>query len=705
MYSFLGVTSEGLEEAARDEVLSLGAQEAFTRGSVVPFTGSLETGYRCCLWSRTLTRVLLEIGSFLARNEDELYDGMYAIAWEEHFSLQSTFAVAFTTARSTLTHTNFGALRSKDAIVDRFRDRLGDRPSVERHSPDFSIRVHVFENQATAYIDLSGDSLHRRHGRPGSIEAPLKEHVAAGILALAEWPEVWKQDGQLIDPMCGGGTFCIEAAFSAANVAPGLLRERFGFHAWTGHNRSLWRRLLGEARDSDRRSSPPEGPIRIIGYDDDPAAIETARQTASQLGLGPWTLFERRELSAVVPPEGNPGVVVVNPPYGVRLSTPDAVLGLYQRMGMTFKSRFPGWTIYVLAGSTELVGAIGLRPSGNLPLSNGRLECRLARFPILPPKEPQPSTPAPESLVNRLKKNLKRLKGWVQQTGVTCYRIYDADLLEYAVSIDRYEDWVQVKEYDRPDEIPPLIAEQRLHGAVLAVQEVLGVPPEAIFVKQRRRRKAFDQYSRLHTSEEMRIVHEGGLSFWVNPVDYLDNGLFLDHRPMRALVGQKAKGRQFLNLFCYTGAATVHAVAGGASSSLSVDLSGRYLDWAWNNLEANGLNGPPHRFLETDVLQWLPTCRERFDLIFVDPPTFSNSKEMRYDFDVQRDHARLLSHCLSVLAPGGEILFSNNFKRFKLDLQTLPELEVEDLSQASIPPDFSRTPRIHKAWKIQRKSA
>jgi 23S rRNA (guanine2445-N2)-methyltransferase / 23S rRNA (guanine2069-N7)-methyltransferase len=301
-----------------------------------------------------------------------------------------------------------------------------------------------------------------------------------------------------------------------------------------------------------------------------------------------------------------------------------------------------------------------------------------------------------------MRKNLRRLRGWLKQAGVTCYRLYDADLPDYAASVDVYGDWVQVKEYERPDDVPPIQAEGRLHGLVTAVQEVLGISADQVFVKQRMRQRGSSQYGRLSDSQEMRVVEEGGLKFWTNPVDYLDTGLFLDHRPMRALLGKRAQGRRFLNLFCYTGAATVHAAAGGAVESVSVDLSGRYLNWLLENLVLNGLEGPQHGVVREDVMLWLRHAGQRFDLIFVDPPTFSNSKDVREDFDVQRDHVAMLQECVRLLLPGGEIFFSNNFRRFKLDHEGLGGLQVEEISASTIPPDFARSPRIHRVWRLTR---
>ena len=315
-----------------------------------------------------------------------------------------------------------------------------------------------------------------------------------------------------------------------------------------------------------------------------------------------------------------------------------------------------------------------------------------------------PSQPAGvEMFANRLRKNLRHLGKWARRESVTCYRVYDADLPEYALAIDLYEGWAHVQEYAAPPTVDLGRAEDRLKEAMAAIPEVLAIPPGQVALKVRRRQKGLAQYERQGVTGELRVVHEGGLRFWVNLTDYLDTGVFLDHRPIRAMIRGLAHGGRFLNLFAYTGTATVYAAAGAAASTTTVDMSSVYLDWARRNMALNGFaEGPTHRFVRADCLAWLATPHpERYHLIFLDPPTFSNSKRMgARTFDVQRDHAALIRAAAGLLARGGVLLFSNNFRHFKMNRAALAGLMIEDVTAATIPQDFQRNPRIHTCWKI-----
>jgi 23S rRNA (guanine2445-N2)-methyltransferase / 23S rRNA (guanine2069-N7)-methyltransferase len=314
--------------------------------------------------------------------------------------------------------------------------------------------------------------------------------------------------------------------------------------------------------------------------------------------------------------------------------------------------------------------------------------------------------PGTDIFINRLRKNARHLGKWARRQGITCYRLYDADLPEYALAVDLYEGWLHVQEYAAPSTIDPALAAARLRDALAAIADVLDVPSDRVVLKVRRRQKGAAQYTRQASEGQFQLVHEGGLQFWVNLQDYLDTGLFLDHRPTRGMIRELAADRRFLNLFAYTGTASVYAAAGGAAATTTVDMSAVYLDWARRNLRVNGFaEGGRHAFAQADCLGWLDTPRrERFDLIFLDPPTFSNSKRMgARTFDVQRDHGWLLRAALKLLSPAGVLLFSTNFRHFTLDRACLSGVDVQDVSAATVPLDFQRNPRIHHCWKISRR--
>jgi len=733
--AFFAPCAKGIEPLLADELRALGAGDVAPTVAGVAFSGPLELGYRACLWSRTASRILLPIAQFPAPDGDGLYAGARAVPWEDHLPLDGTLAVDFTSTRSALTHTTFGALRTKDAIVDRFRDRSGRRPSVDAAAPDVRVNVHVREDVATVSVDLSGDSLHRRGWRGSGGAAPLKESLAAAVVQMCGWGAVAAAGGAFVDPLCGSGTLLVEAAWLAADVAPGLARERWGFGRWLGHDAAVWQRLLAEARERDRRGRARLP--RLVGYDNDAGAVRAALDNVERAGLHGLVHVERRDLTGAAPVGDAPGVLVTNPPYGERLGERRALEVLYRRLGDVAKQRFPGWTAWILTGNPELAKYIGLRIARRQVLYNGAIECRLLTVPLhagaLPAAGDAPALPAAESppeeaaaapgeaarerpaapvaaFANRLRKNLARLEKWAKREGVTCYRVYDADLPEYALEVDRYEQRVHVQERERPKSVDPVRAVVRLNDALLALQDVLGVRPEDVFVKHRSRHKGGEQggrsqYEKVAKTGDLVEVREGGHRFLVNLRDYFDTGLFLDHRPTRALLGTLAQGRDFLNLFAYTATATVYAAKGGATSTTSVDLSNTYLDWAARNLERNGLRaGDRHRLERADCLRWIEHDRRRYGLVFLDPPTWSTSKGMEETLDVQRDHVRLLAATARLLTDDGILIFSTNFRRFRLDAGALPELAIADITRRTIPPDFARDARVHHTFRITRRA-
>jgi 23S rRNA (guanine2445-N2)-methyltransferase / 23S rRNA (guanine2069-N7)-methyltransferase len=591
---------------------------------------------------------------------------------------------------------------------------------VERIRPALRINIYLHKDQATVSIDLSGESLHRRGYRSEAMAAPMKENLAAAVLLRAGWPEVAKAGGPLIDPLCGSGTLLIEGALLAADSAPGIAREYFGFFGWRGHDAALWQSLKEEA--DARRSAGLSNLPPIIGYDADRHAVHAANENIAQAGLTGYVHVERRELGACTPPAGveaRPGLLVTNPPYGERLGEVSELQYLYAHLGEQIKTHFAGWKAAVFTGNPDLGKRMALRAKKMYTLYNGALECKLLCFEVTPhwfvtPREPAVSetaaapalTPGAEMFANRLRKNLKKFSQWAKREAIDCYRLYDADMPEYAVAIDLYQGaqlWVHVQEYQAPKEIEVAKAESRLQEALSAIPQVLEISPEQMFLKVRRRQKGAAQYEKLAEEKQLYEVSEGDLRFLVNFSDYLDTGLFLDHRLTRTLLRDLARGRHFLNLFAYTGTATVYAAAGAAASTTTVDMSRTYLDWARKNLALNGFSDARHHYIQADCLEWVKEVgkeKMRYGLIFLDPPSFSNSARMDATFDVQRDHAALLTATARLLAPDGVLIFSNNLRRFKMDREALPGLHIEDINRATIPEDFVRNPRIHNCWKI-----
>jgi 23S rRNA (guanine2445-N2)-methyltransferase / 23S rRNA (guanine2069-N7)-methyltransferase len=719
-HAYFATCPRGVEALLAAELSEFGAGGVSASRAGVAFTGPLEAGYRACLWSRLASRVLLAIGSFPAADADALYDGARSLPWEEHVAPGATIAVDAVASHSALAHTHFIALKTKDAIVDRLRERTGARPDVRVEQPDVRVNVSVRRDVATVAIDLASESLHRRGYREPGVQtaAPLKESLAAAVLMHAGWPGVAAAHGALVDPLCGSGTLPIEGALIAADVAPGLARAYFGFTGWAGHDAALWAELTREAQA--RRATGLEKLPPIEGFDADARAVGLARENAKRAGLAGRVRFERRELAASAPPAGAAGgLVVANPPYGQRLGDVATLGGLYEELGRVLRERFDGWTAAVLTSEPELAKRLGLRSKRWYDVYNGPIEARVYTFDVTPSWYKAPVTPAPrgrtagaEMFANRLRKDRAHLGKWARRTGVTCWRVYDADLPDYNAAIDLYETvggelWAHVAEYAPPAVVEPERAEARVADIVALVPDVLGVEPERVVLKQRRRQRGTAQYERQAATGEFLTVEEGGLRFLVNLTDYLDTGLFLDHRLTRALVRELAEGRRFLNLFAYTGSASVYAAAGGATSTTTVDMSAVYLDWAKRNMSANGFaESAAHRFERADALRWVAEEARRhpasYDLIFLDPPTFSNSKRMaERTFEAQRDHAELLRDVARLLAPGGEIVFSSNDRRFRLDETALPGLVATDITKRTLPEDFARNPRIHRCFRIE----
>jgi 23S rRNA (guanine2445-N2)-methyltransferase / 23S rRNA (guanine2069-N7)-methyltransferase len=432
---------------------------------------------------------------------------------------------------------------------------------------------------------------------------------------------------------------------------------------------------------------------------------------------------------------------------------------LYRSMPEVLR-RLKTWSHYILSARPDLEQLVGQTADKRRKLYNGRLECTLYQFfGPRPPRRERRFQPDVDSEVsrhrpdaeiaadgsheraaesrgsetanalaklavtarpafgglrdeaarqaeefgNRLRKLARHLRRWPTKRGITCYRIYERDMPEVPLVVDRYEDALHIAEFERPHDRTAAEHADWLDFMVDAAAKALETPRELVFVKHRQRQRGASQYERFDERRVLKIVQEGGLKFEVNLSDYLDTGLFLDHRITRAMVRDAARGTRFLNLFAYTGSFTVYAAAGGASETTTVDLSANYLEWAEENLRINGLLNPAHHFIRADSREYLESLKEheQFDLAVVDPPTFSNSKRLDEDWDVQRYHGELLRGVLRVMRVGGVVFFSTNSRRFKLDEAALAGANVREITKQTIPEDF-RNKRIHRCWRVVR---
>lgn len=711
---------KGVAGLLREELDQLGLSALKESPAGVAGEGSLSDIYRVCLWSRLANRVLLPLAKFPVSSADALYDGALAIAWHEHFSASHTFVIDANVRDSVITHSQYAALRVKDAVADYFRRLGGSRPSVERDAPDIRINVFIDRAYATISLDLSGDSLHQRGYRAQGGAAPLKENLAAAILLRSGWPAMAAAGKSLVDPMCGSGTLLIEAAWMAGDRAPGLMRERFGFHGWLQHDAALWEHLRADTltrADAGHSNIPP-----IFGFDVARGAVELAKQNAKHAGVQDVVSVAERAVRDLLPPVSEPGLLVTNPPYGERLGDVRDLETLYAELGARLRDHFANWQAAVFTGNPDAAKAMPLRARKHYALFNGAIPCRLLLFTVTTEwlkgqhaervaHEPKVLSSGAQMFANRLRKNLKHHAAWAKKAGVDCYRVYDADMPEYAFAIDLYagdERWAHVQEYAPPATIEEERAEARRRDVLAALPEALDLPRERIFVKTRQRQRQGSQYEKQDARGEYHIVKEGGLKFYVNFTDYLDTGIFLDHRITRSMVRDLAAKQHVLNLFGYTGSATVYAAAGGARSTLHVDMSRTYIEWAQRNMALNGFTGKAYAYEQADVLQWLeeagrdPRYRGRFGLIFLDPPTFSRSKRMQQTMDIQRDHVDLIRGALALMAPAGVLLFSTNAQRFKMAAGELADCVIEDITAATLPEDYARNPRVHYCFMIRR---
>lgn len=723
---------KGLEGLLGDELAELGMHNRRETVAGVSLRGTLQDAYLICLWSRLANRVLLPLTTFPVASADDIYAGASAVNWSEHFGAEATFVVDFIGTGSGIDNSHYGALRVKDAVIDYFRRTTGERPGIEQQTPDIRLNVRLARGSATLSLDFSGDSLHRRNYRVEGRSAPLKENLAAAILLRAGWPEIAARGGALVDPMCGSGTLLIEAGLIAADIAPGLLRADFGFLRWRHHQPAYWQELLAEAEARKRAgltkfrhawdTAAPQTTTPIWGYDWDSNAVQASAANIVRAGLENIIQVRHGAVSALrnPAPKAVPGLVVTNPPYGLRLGEEEGLRDLYRRLGVVLKRHFGGWRAAVFTGNNALSFELGLRRDKRYRLFNGTIASELLLFDIRADvaNNPAPGTQAATSvapltsgaqmLANRLRKNQRKLAPWLKRTGTMCYRLYDADLPEYAVAIDCYGEHVHVQEYQAPTSVDEDSARRHLREVRSAVNEVLAPQGQKVFYKQRRRQRGNEQYQRSrHAETGVFTIAEGAAALEVNLSDYLDTGLFLDHRPVRRLIAERCASRagqqkpvRFLNLFCYTATTTVQAALAGARHSLSVDMSNVYLEWAQRNFALNDLDPRAHQLLRADCIAWLGTASGEYDIILLDPPTFSNSKKMAGVLDIQRDHAALLRQAMGLLAADGLLVFSNNFRQFNMDPAVMEKYQVEDISAATIDKDFERNPRIHTCWLL-----
>lgn len=721
---FFASCGKGLEPILGDELRSLHVRGVRPLAGGVSFSGDLRDAYRALLWSRVASRVLLTLARVDATDADTLYEGARHVNWAEHFMPGRTFAVHARGSNAQLRDTRFTGMRVKDAICDQLREQTGDRPDVDPADPDVLVSVNVHRDRATISLDLSGSSLenrgYRASGKPAG--APVRETLAAALLLQAGWRG---QEGEiLLNPLCGNGFIAIEAAMIAADVAPGVLRGKWGFEGWAGHDAALWEQLVDEADARAERGHARA--VRVCACDDDLRHLDYARSCARQAGVAGLIEFVD-EVPAC--DDADAGGLLACAVLSGKEVSPAQLPALYAQMGKLFKERDGLSGLALLSDGEDADAYLGLQARLQREIRNGaadnvlslferadgqalvsEIEVRGRRLEVLDGGAGQ--------FAARLVKVAKQRRKWAAGNRVHAYRVYDADLPDFNMAIDVYEGAgrdagktrVHVAEYAPPKLIDPAKSARRMSDALRIIPAVLDVAAEDVFVKRRLRSKGGSQYARddAATAKDRFVTSENGLEFEVNLADYLDTGLFLDHRMTRQLLRTIVKGKSFLNLFAYTGTASVYAAAGGAAFTTTVDLSNTYLEWARRNMKLNGLLDGHQEFVRADVLSWVDEMRHsknRWDVIFVDPPTFSNSAKMgKRSWDVQRDHGELLIGVSRLLRRGGAIVFSCNLRSFAPDVELLSKAGVliADITGKTIPEDFQRNCKVHHCYLLKR---
>ena len=790
--AFFATCAKGLEPILVQELEQLGAELVKPALAGAHFHGTIATAQTACLWSRCASRILMPLLETDA-NADEMYKAVLKFPWFQHMDARSSLWIRFVqgaesnNSNHNIRHSQYGAQRIKDGICDYFRFRDQPRPDVQSRNADISLHARNHRGRVAIALDLSGSSLHQRGYRLDSGAAPLRETLAAALLYRAKWPELAATGKAFLDPMCGSGTLLIEAAMMALDFAPGLQRQHWGFSAWLKNDTQSWQQLVDNARQRYRQKTSQmqqQFPAwKIYGFDKDSQVLQQAQSNKNRTDFDAFIELQQSALTQLPPIES--GLCVTNPPYGERLGESEHLQPLYRELGQ-YLQKLIDWQCAVIVSDKALGKSLSIHSHKQYRFFNGAIPCQLLLFDLKPDRfidDTKRNQISPEALMicNRLQKNYARIKSWLKTQHIECYRLYDADLPEYAAAIDVYQDHFVVQEYQPPKTIAADKAEFRLrqvHRAIVHYAQQLDshFNAEQIHQRQRLRQKGNSQYqahlnqdhlnqdkepveahkntdrkaskwpakkvspyksnqspyqgsheNRPSNGDDFMVINEGPLKLYVNLEQYLDTGLFLDHRPLRRMLMEQSKGLDILNLFCYTASISIAAAYGGARSSVNIDMSKTYLRWAADNFDLNHIEHrlntsnyasgaidqtqAVHQMLQFDCIKWLQIQsllpeKPSFDTIVLDPPTFSNSKNMDQTLDIQRDHAALIDASMPLLRSNGRLYFSTNRRGFKMDVDLQDRYQLTDISASTIDKDFQcsqRSQKIHVCWQIGHK--
>ena len=693
-----------LELLLRDELLSLGASEVSEGLAGVHLTATSDVMLKAVMWSRLANRIYIKLSSVHCANKKELYNAAMSIDWAKQCQeIPRTVSLKFNGTNKELKNTHFSSQVTKDAICDQLNDEFGIRPKVVKSDGHLSVYLRLKFKQVDIYQDITGHSLHQRGYRGTNTLAPLKENLAAAVLIRAGWPEAAKNSHNLIDPMCGSGTLLTEGWLMACDMAPNLNLKSHALFSWIHFDSHKWTQMMLDA-EARAALGMENYKGQMIGVDHHKDSIAQANGNLENMPHNKRISFQYQTLDKFrIPPRNN--IIVCNPPYGVRLQK--NYLSSWIHLRDWLKTKVTDAKAAVLTPDEAKGWLLGFRGTGSYSLLNGAIPIQLRLFNVN--KDTQLNVPegqlfalpaSAQMLANRLKKNQNSLNHWLEKEGIEAYRLYDADLPEYAVAIDCYQNHVHIQEYKAPKTIESKKALAHLNHVMLAVQSVIQPKHEKIHLKTRQIQKDKDQYDKFNEQEDRFVINEQGRKYLVDLEQYLDTGLFLDHRWLRNQVQKISANKKVLNLFSYTGAISVAAAKGNATAVTSVDTSKTYQKWAEENFALNALRNAKHEFVRCDVMKFLQRTKDQFDLIIADPPTFSNSHSRDEDWEVQKDQSVLINACMNLLASDGVLYFSCNFRKFVLDIDIEEKYSVEDITKKSFDPDFSNS-KIHRCYQIK----
>lgn len=669
-------TLSGLEPVLLDELVALGAEDCELGHRLVSCRGDRELLYAINFWSRVAIRVLRPIAAFAASDEKAFYRGIQDhTQWERWLDRNGAFAIDAHVHSSFSSHSLYIAQLAKDAIADQFLQTGTRRPSVDLEAPDLRIALSLYENRVQVFLDSSGESLHKRGYRTQSGEAPLKENLAAGILRLAKWdPKT-----PLADAMCGSGTFLIEGAMIARNIAPGLYRPHFGFKNWPDYDPGLFAKVKKGAEEARTQQ-----PLQIWGIEKDAKTAFIARENIERAGLSDCIRVDCHDFFTYAPP-APAGTLVLNPPYDHRLAVED-IAGFYQSMGDRLKQAYGGWRAWILAGELEAARHFGLRSSSRHTLYNGAIECRLLEFEVraastdreLPPWRQKPTDPKllerAEAFANRVSKNHKHLVKWAKREGIRLWRVYDWDIPDLAFTVDWVGDRLRVVEIPRNSTLSSV--EQAVYLRYLGEQVAtkLGIAPDLVDLLRK-------QATEAPSLDRLTELEENGTTYLVDSPSPHSLGMELALRGFRQSVCEASKDRELLVLSAGNGALSAAACA-YAKRIWSAEPDAFLGDWMQAQIELNG-GAAKHQVLPLTNDEALSDIRRKFDCIAAPLPEKS----------LQENQIRRM---LKLLEPQGALFLVSNETELRF---SDPKFTTREITRAITPLDFAKK-MPWRAWTL-----